>query len=260
MSAGAISGAVAPQQVTVNRFAELDSQDFLRVMLAELSNQDPFEPTDSAALMEQMSSLRNIETQLGLQEKLESLVLQNQVTSAGGLIGRTVTGLDASNDSVSGMVTSVQVTGDTARLELDSGASLAVDRVTRIGGDEDFSASLGATTDPTTLVGRLVDGTNFNGVPVRGVVDSVTVADGGPVAHLTDGSMLPVANIASVVDPANPGSALGQLVGREVAYRESDDRVANARVVSVAVDASGIQLTLESGATVPLTDIVSMHG
>ena len=132
MSAGAIgglSGAAAPQ---VNRFAELNSQDFIQVMLAELSNQDPFEPTDSTAVLEQLSSLRNIESQLELQEKLESLVLQNQIAIAGGMIGKSVQGLDVTNDRIGGVVTAVRVVDGEAILELDSGKTLPLDRVTRI--------------------------------------------------------------------------------------------------------------------------------
>ncbi len=132
MSAGAIGGLAATDGLPVNRFADLKSQDFIKVMLAELSNQDPFEPTDSAALLEQLSSLRNVETQLELQNKLESLVLQNQVAVAGGMIGLVVTGLNAANDQVSGLVTSVRVQDGKALLELDTGQTVAMEQVTRI--------------------------------------------------------------------------------------------------------------------------------
>lgn len=133
MSAGSIGGATLGSGAAApNRFAELQSDDFVRVMIEELSHQDPFNPQDSAALLEQLSSLRNIESQFSLQEKLESLVLQNQISAAGGLIGRMVTGLDANNNAVQGMVTSVRVQDGQAILELDSGGALPMDRVTRI--------------------------------------------------------------------------------------------------------------------------------
>ena len=232
MSAGAIAGAVVPTQVEANRFADLGSQDFLRVMLEELSNQDPFEPTDSAALLEQMSSLRNIETQIGLQEKLESLVLQNEVTSAGGLIGRHVNGLDVANEPVAGNVVSVQVSSGSATLELDTGALLPVERVTRIGGDAGAAADLGGLMDPTLLVGRLVEGTNANQVPVGGPVASISMTGAGPVVHLADGATLPLSNVETVIDPLNPGAEVGRLIGREVSFRDLDDRATRSRVVS----------------------------
>lgn len=258
MSAGAIAGAVTPTQVPTNRFAELDSQDFLRVMLEELSNQDPFEPTDSAALLEQMSSLRNIETQLGLQEKLESLVLQNEVASAGGLIGRHVAGLDAANESVGGTVVAVQVANGATSLQLDNGATLDVDRVTRIGGDDAAITRNGEPLDLTSLVGQLVEGTNTNQVPVGGPVASVAMTEAGPVVHLQDGSNLPLSNVTTVIDPQQPGEEVGRLIGRQVTYRDADDRAATARVVGVEVEADGVRLALTSGASVDLARILSV--
>ena len=134
MSAATIGGAslVGSQQMRGNQFAGIETEDFIRVLISELANQDPFDPQDSAALLEQLSSIRNIESQLVLQEKLETLVLQNQVFVAGNLIGRMVTGLDDRNDMVKGLVQSVRVQDGRSVLELDSGASLEMDRVTRI--------------------------------------------------------------------------------------------------------------------------------
>jgi flagellar basal-body rod modification protein FlgD len=113
-------------------FGKLKSEDFIKVMISELSHQDPFQPQDSSKLLEQFSSLRNIESQLDLQSQLGNLVLQNQISNAGGLIGKTVKGLDDSNASVQGVVSSVRVTDGKAVLELDSGKTLSMDRVTEI--------------------------------------------------------------------------------------------------------------------------------
>lgn len=132
MSAGAITGAGLGTSSTGSGFSTLGSDEFIKIMISELTHQDPFKPQDSSALLEQMSSLRNIESQLSLQEKLESLVLQNQLSSAGGLIGKVIEGLDANNNDVTGLVTSVRVENGKAVLELDSGKQLAMDRVTRI--------------------------------------------------------------------------------------------------------------------------------
>ena len=149
MSAGSIGGAgLVANRVGGNSFAELTSQEFVEVLFSELTNQDPFNPQDSQALLEQLSSLRNIESQLSLQKQLETLVLQNQLSSAGGLIGKEVAGLDANNDAVRGVVTSVRVQDGKAQLELDSGKLLSIDRLTEIA---DAPAG-GSTTQQTSVV------------------------------------------------------------------------------------------------------------
>jgi flagellar basal-body rod modification protein FlgD len=136
MSAAAIGGvstsAAAAQTPGSSRLAELNSTEFIKVLITELTNQDPFAPNDSQAILEQLSSLRNIESQLSLQKQLESLVLQNQIAQASGMIGKLVEGLDTQNNQLTGNVTSVRVVDGKAILELDTGKALPMDRVTRI--------------------------------------------------------------------------------------------------------------------------------
>jgi len=136
MSAGAISGSFLPPtnqtQVDKDAFGDLNTGQFLNILLTELTNQDPFEPNDSQALLEQLSSLRNIESQTALQESLETLVLQNNISQASSLLGKVVEGLTAGGDRVAGKVMSVRVVDGKAELELDTGRTLGIDRVTTV--------------------------------------------------------------------------------------------------------------------------------
>jgi flagellar basal-body rod modification protein FlgD len=129
------SAATAASGVTAaggNAYADLSSDEFLKIMLTELSNQDPFEPNDSQAILDQLSSLRSIESDLNLQEQLESLVLQNAIGQAGALIGKQVEGLSRDNETVTGIVTAVRVVDGKAQLELDNGVTLPIDRVATV--------------------------------------------------------------------------------------------------------------------------------
>jgi len=146
MSAGALSniGTLANQQAQQsqqsqsrtggNPFANMESGEFVQLLVQQLSNQDPSNPEDSSKILEQLSSIRNIESQLELQDQLKNLVSQNEVAKASGMIGKVVEGVDSSNDSVKGQVTSVRVQDDKALLELDTGKTLSMDRVTLITG------------------------------------------------------------------------------------------------------------------------------
>ena len=115
-----------------NAFGSMSSEDFINILTEQLANQDPFEPQDSSALLEQLSSLRTVESQMSLSDSIAELVLQNQVATAGGLIGKSVEGKDDRNNAVDGLVTAVRVQDGQAVLELDNGKSLSMDRVTRI--------------------------------------------------------------------------------------------------------------------------------
>jgi flagellar basal-body rod modification protein FlgD len=115
-------------------FNDMSTSDFMKIITQELTQQDPFKPNDSNALLEQISNLRNVESQLSLQTTLQSLVSQNSFAAASQTIGKMVTGLDGDNATQTGKVVSVGLVDNKAVLNLDSGKSLDFSRVTKISG------------------------------------------------------------------------------------------------------------------------------
>ncbi|MCZ6736045.1 MAG: hypothetical protein O7C65_09670 [Planctomycetota bacterium] len=115
-----------------SRFSEMKTEDFIRIIFAELSNQDPFSPNDSGALLDQLNSIRSIESDIKLVSRLDALVFQNQLGAAANLIGKFVDGLTADNQRVSGIVVSVVRHGDSVNLELDNGWQVPINSVETI--------------------------------------------------------------------------------------------------------------------------------
>lgn len=148
MNASAADAVSKSKKTGGGGFAEMASEDFVKILMTELTNQDPLEPNDSQAILNQLSSLRNIESQTQLQDKLESLVLQNELSQAGGMIGKKIEALDEESDKIEGIVTAVRVVDGKAELELDTGKTVAMDRVTRI--TEKSPAAPTPPTIPTT--------------------------------------------------------------------------------------------------------------
>ncbi len=204
MSAGAISGASGgastAELVGENGFATLSSAEFIRIMTEELTHQDPLKPQDSAALLEQLSSLRDIESQMALQESLESLVLQNQLATAGNIIGKAVSGLDDSNAMISGVVEAIRVVEEEVWVRLESGQQLKMNNVVQVD-DLNQIESLVLENQVSTagqLIGCDVQGINENGLTVNGVVTSVVVEDGLPMLELTSGHKLAIDRLLRV--------------------------------------------------------------
>ncbi|MBI1303941.1 MAG: hypothetical protein GC172_09160 [Phycisphaera sp.] len=108
---------LAPQPIK-NRFNEMSSEEFMKIIFTELQQQDPFQPNDSSALLEQLNSIRSIESDISMGKQLESIVFQNQLASAGNLIGKRISGLTADNERVAGQVKSVTRAGDEISLLL----------------------------------------------------------------------------------------------------------------------------------------------
>jgi flagellar basal-body rod modification protein FlgD len=99
----------------------LDYNTFLQLLIAEMKNQDPTKPMDSAQYIGQLASFSNVEQAVKTNAKLDAMMSSLALTQAEGFIGRTVT---AADDSVSGNVTSVRVTADGALATLDNGSEL----------------------------------------------------------------------------------------------------------------------------------------
>ena len=129
MSAIPAAAASTVAGTSVNRFNEMSSEDFMQIIFTELQQQDPFEPNDSSALLDQLNSIRQIESDISMTEKLEDIVFQNQLSSAGNLLGKAVQGILPTGDSVAGTVLSVVRQGDSVSLELSSGWMLPMDNV-----------------------------------------------------------------------------------------------------------------------------------
>ncbi len=123
------ASSLTGQRNVANRFSEMSSEDFIRIMFTELSNQDPFSPNDSAALLNQLNSIRSIESDIRLTEHLKSLVFENQLASASGMIGKFIGGMTEDNFRVAGYVVSVIRQGDHVHLELDGGWLVPIDGV-----------------------------------------------------------------------------------------------------------------------------------
>ena len=121
----------ATNQMPKKNFA-LQTEDFIKMMITQLQNQDPLEPAKNQELLAQMSQIGQLQSATSLQESLKGMVLQNQIGSASSLIGKTVQGLDSQDDPVTGVVNSVKVADDGVSLELDNGKSLMLSRVTQI--------------------------------------------------------------------------------------------------------------------------------
>ncbi len=210
-SIGGISTDVST--ITGNsRMADLTSEEFVQIIVTELQNQDPFNPSDTNAMLEQISSIRDIESQLDLQQRLEALVEQNEVSSASGLIGQFVSGLSESLQQTEGIVESIRIEDGKPVLMVNTGAGVVRmqnDSVIEVFNLGDVNA---ATTqsllsslvllDSASLIGKFVRGTDASGDTRSGIVSSVTVEDGVVMLELDDGHKINAGSVTRMSETA----------------------------------------------------------
>lgn len=130
----AISASTSAPGVTGQGFSALSSDEFMKIIFAELSSQDPLQPNDTTTLLNQLSDIRSIQSDVDLQERLTALVGQSELSAASGLIGKYISGVSESQSRVIGEVVSVSKTSAGAVLMLDSGARVPMSGVDQIVG------------------------------------------------------------------------------------------------------------------------------
>jgi flagellar basal-body rod modification protein FlgD len=111
-SSGSSSASTSSAVAGTNGLQDLDINQFLKLMVSELMNQDPLNPMDNTQLVQQIGELRSIAASDQLTTSLQSLQTQQSLTTAASLIGKQVSALDSKNNNVSGTISAVTVQVD----------------------------------------------------------------------------------------------------------------------------------------------------
>ncbi len=90
----------------------LGRDTFMKLMLAQMRNQDPLEPMGNADFLAQLAQFNALEEMKKLNESFSTLMQSQQMLQASVLIGKQVSGLGADGQTVSGVVSSVRTFGD----------------------------------------------------------------------------------------------------------------------------------------------------
>lgn len=106
------TGSSGASDKKVNDLKDLDINQFLQLMISELTNQDPLNPMDNTQLVQQIGSIREIAATDKLSSTLSSLAAEQSLTTASGLIGKEITALTTDNENISGKVDRVTVDVD----------------------------------------------------------------------------------------------------------------------------------------------------
>jgi flagellar basal-body rod modification protein FlgD len=102
---------------------QVDYQSFLKLLVAQMKNQDPTDPMDSTQYMAQLAAFSEVEQSVQMNTKLDQMLQSSALGQADALIGRTVTSADG---NTSGKVEEVRLTSDGMVAVLEGGKEIAV--------------------------------------------------------------------------------------------------------------------------------------
>lgn len=124
--------AIGPVSATstasaANPAANLGLQDFLKILLTQLSYQDPLKPMDNQEFMAQIAQFTSLEQTQQLNDKLSQLITNQAALQSVGLIGRTVD-ISTSTGKVTGTVSSLSLQGESPLISVSvSGGTVIPD-------------------------------------------------------------------------------------------------------------------------------------
>jgi flagellar basal-body rod modification protein FlgD len=92
----------------------VDYQSFLKLLIAEMKNQDPTKPMDSTQYVAQLATFSQVEQSVQTNTKLDQIMQSSALSQADALIGRNITSADG------------KTTGTVASVTLGSNGLIAV--------------------------------------------------------------------------------------------------------------------------------------
>ena len=94
----------------------LGQEDFLKLLVAQLSAQDPMNPQKDTEFIAQMAQFSSLEQSRAMQSGITGLRSDQQILQANSMIGRTVTLQNNSGTAVTGVVTGVNLQSETPQV------------------------------------------------------------------------------------------------------------------------------------------------
>jgi len=222
----------------------LNMDDFLKLMFAELQNQDPLNPLENSEMLQQISQIREIGATQQLTDTLDAVLLGQNVASATSLIGKYVTALNDNNQNVAGVVERISITDGVPKLHV--GANQI-----KLSGIREI---LDSTSAAEKLVGQQVVALTDAGRDLGGKIERVSFENGLPRLHLGD-ETLALTNILEVLDSSSAARSL--LLGREVEALTQNGDLISGLVKQVVYDPEDPQLIVGEN-VVPLKNLVDV--
>ena len=101
----------------------VDYQSFLKLLIAEMKNQDPTKPMDSTQYVAQLATFSQVEQSVQTNTKLDQIMQSSALSQADALIGRLIASADG---NTTGTVASVRLASSGLIAVLQNGTEVAV--------------------------------------------------------------------------------------------------------------------------------------
>ena len=124
----------APASTTVTRKDQGSQKDmFLKLLVAQMKYQDPTNPASSSEFMAQTATFTQVEKLEEIASQNASMLALQRSSSAGALVGRTVSYTDETGATKTGPVSAVRLgTGSSEATAMVGGVAVPMGRITEV--------------------------------------------------------------------------------------------------------------------------------
>jgi len=112
MEVGATTSSAGITTGQASDLRDVDVSEFLDLLIAELQNQDPFEPVKNSEMLQQIGLIREIGATDNLTDTLSAMTHGQNLATASSLIGKEVSALTDQLDDIQGVVDRVSIDVD----------------------------------------------------------------------------------------------------------------------------------------------------
>lgn len=222
-TAAAATGATGATNTATNK--PLDREAFLKLLVAQISHQDPLKPMEGTEFVSQLSQFAVVEQAIAQSSSLDSLSAQVRGVANNAsidLVGKQVTvrGNSLSYDGVTAATTAVTLGGDAAKMSVEvTDSSGKVLRTIEIGahakgpvqvvwdGKDANGMSAKAGTYSLVIHAQDAEGTAVNTTQdVTGTVTRVAFDKGFPEVTLDNGTTAAISDLVGVSSTPAPAS------------------------------------------------------
>jgi flagellar basal-body rod modification protein FlgD len=128
-----------PIATTENNSTQNLGQDaFMQLLLAQMQNQDPLEPMSDTDFIAQLAQFNSLNELTSISATLDELLQAQALNQGSALIGKTVQGIGMDGQTLTGVVSGLQISGGNVVLNID-GYRMSMDDVQSVTATEGSS-------------------------------------------------------------------------------------------------------------------------
>ncbi|KRG09751.1 flagellar hook assembly protein FlgD [Lederbergia galactosidilytica] len=180
----------------------LGKDDFLKLLMAQLQNQDPMNPMEDSEFISQMATFSSLEQMTNMNNSIEKLVqleIQSSLIDYSHFVGKEVTWHNVKEDDETivtegkGVVASVQFIEDSVKFILDDGTELFPANISQVNQRSIESPLVQASN----LIGKTITWEEDD-IEFEDIVQSITQKNGQLLLQMEDGQQVKMDQLTKI--------------------------------------------------------------